>query len=125
MTIACSGYVLKRGLEQNREHFDLLLHCILIVTSVIPTGHTLDRLPHGSIIAELNMQLALAVNNSLLTLMRLHVFCTEPFRVPLAGRITACLFDKTGTITTDELVAAGTIAPPQGHTAAVQLRSES
>ena len=58
------------------------------------------------------MQLALAVNNSLLTLMRLHVFCTEPFRVPLAGRITACLFDKTGTITTDELVAAGTVAPP-------------
>jgi magnesium-transporting ATPase (P-type) len=30
------------------------------------------------------------------------------------GKVTACLFDKTGTITTDELVAAGAVAPPKG-----------
>ena len=33
-----SGYVLKKGLEEDRDQFDLLLHCILIVTSVIPPG---------------------------------------------------------------------------------------
>ena len=53
------------------------------------------------------MQQALAVNNSLMTLMKLQVFCTDPPRVPIAGKIDSCLFDKTGTLTTDELVAVG------------------
>ncbi|GMI34445.1 hypothetical protein TrCOL_g4249, partial [Triparma columacea] len=53
------------------------------------------------------MQQALAVNNSLMTLMKLQVFCTNPPRVPIAGKIDSCLFDKTGTLTTDELVAVG------------------
>ena len=55
------------------------------------------------------MQTALAVNNSLMTLMKMQVFCTEPFRVPIAGKIDSCLFDKTGTLTTDELVAVGVL----------------
>lgn len=65
----------------------------MIITSVIPP--------------ELNMQMALAVNNSLMTLMKMQVFCTEPYRVPIAGKLDACLFDKTGTLTTDELAAVG------------------
>lgn len=51
--------------------------------------------------------MALAVNNSLMTLMKMHVFCTEPYRVPMAGKLDSALFDKTGTLTTDELVAVG------------------
>jgi cation-transporting ATPase 13A1 len=105
---ASSGYVLKHGMENgNRSKYELLLHCILIITSVIPP--------------ELPMQMALAVNNSLMTLMKMQVFCTEPFRVPMAGKVDCCLFDKTGTLTTDELVAvgvyaeAGTIKKGQGH----------
>lgn len=57
--------------------------------------------------------MALAVNNSLMTLMKLHIFCTEPYRVPMAGKLDACLFDKTGTLTTDELVAVGVCQPPK------------
>ncbi len=92
--VASSSYVLYHGLhDDNRSQYELLLHCILIITSVIPP--------------ELPMQMALAVNNSLMTLMKLQIFCTEPFRVPIAGKLDACLFDKTGTLTTDELVPVG------------------
>eukprot|EP01147_Barroeca_monosierra_P010353 gene10353-2488_t len=97
--VTASAYVLKRGLENGSDQFRLLIHCILIVTSVIPP--------------ELYMQMTLAVNTSLMALMKLMVYCTEPFRIPLAGKIDTCLFDKTGTITTDELVAAGVIAISQ------------
>lgn len=93
-----SSYVLYHGAQnENRSKYELLLHCILIVTSVIRP--------------ELPMQMALAVNNSLMTLMKLHVFCTEPYRVPIAGKLNSCLFDKTGTLTTDELVAVGVALP--------------
>mmetsp|Transcript_36366 Transcript_36366/g.87831 ORF Transcript_36366/g.87831 Transcript_36366/m.87831 type:complete len:1595 (+) Transcript_36366:153-4937(+) len=96
--VASSSYVLYHGLQTDkRSKYELLLHCILIVTSVIPP--------------ELPMQMALAVNNSLMTLMKLHIFCTEPYRVPIAGKLDACLFDKTGTLTTDELVAVGVCQP--------------
>ena len=92
--VASSSYVLYHGLRNDkRSQYELLLHCILIITSVIPP--------------ELPMQMALAVNNSLMTLMKMQVFCTEPYRVPMAGKLDACLFDKTGTLTTDELVAVG------------------
>ena len=94
--VASSGYVLYHGMhDENRSQYELLLHCILIITSVIPP--------------ELPMQMALAVNNSLMTLMKLQIFCTEPYRVPMAGKLDSCLFDKTGTLTTDELVPVGVL----------------
>jgi manganese-transporting P-type ATPase len=96
--LASSSYVLHHGMKNDkRSKYELLLHCIMIVTSVIPP--------------ELPMQMALAVNNSLMTLMKMGIFCTEPFRVPIAGKLNACLFDKTGTLTTDELVAVGVCEP--------------
>lgn len=100
--IAASGYVLKKGMEDgNKSKYQLLLHCVLIITSVIPP--------------ELPMQMALAVNSALVTLMKMQIFCTEPFRVPVAGKVDVCLFDKTGTLTTDELVAVGITNLRQGE----------
>jgi cation-transporting ATPase 13A1 len=55
------------------------------------------------------MQMAMAVNMALMALIKGGIFCTEPFRVPLAGKISHCFFDKTGTLTTDQLVPVGVI----------------
>lgn len=107
-----SGYVLRHGIAQKGKiTFELLLRCVLIITSVIP--------------AELPMQTAMAVNSALLNLVKLSIFCTEPFRISLAGKVDICLFDKTGTLTTDQLTAVGVVCEdaisPQAKTSKVVL----
>ncbi|KAJ3489244.1 hypothetical protein NLJ89_g11549 [Agrocybe chaxingu] len=91
--IAASWYVWTKGIERDLKKSKLLLDCILIITSVVPP--------------ELPMELSLAVNASLVALSKFAIFCTEPFRIPSAGRVDVCCFDKTGTITAENLVLEG------------------
>lgn len=60
----------------------------MIVTMVVPT--------------ELPMVLSMAINNALVDLAAAKIFCSEAFRVPLAGSLSICCFDKTGTLTRDD-----------------------
>lgn len=77
-----------------RNKFRLVLHVIIIITSVVPP--------------ELPMELSLAVTNSVADLMkRCRIYCTEVFRIPLAGQVNICCFDKTGTLTSDEMLLKG------------------
>lgn len=91
--IAASWYVWVEGSRMGRIQSKLILDCIIVITSVVPP--------------ELPMELTLAVNSSLSSLQKHFIYCTEPFRIPLAGRMDVCCFDKTGTLTAEDLVFEG------------------
>ena len=92
--IAASVYVLQRGLANpTKSRWKLFLTCTQILTTVVPP--------------ELPLQLTLAATQSMMALMKMNIFCTEPFRIPVAGKVDTCCFDKTGTITTDEMLFYG------------------
>ncbi|KAJ4464911.1 hypothetical protein C8J55DRAFT_589866 [Lentinula edodes] len=101
--VAASAYVWIKGIERDLKKSKLLLDCVLMITRVVPP--------------ELPMELSLAVNASLVALSNyvcipntpffLQRSCTEPFRIPFAGRVDVCCFDKTGTITAENLVLEG------------------
>ncbi|GKY92667.1 hypothetical protein MPSEU_000236700 [Mayamaea pseudoterrestris] len=93
--IFAAATVLKTGWHDDRRNrFRLLLHVVMIITSVVPP--------------ELPMELSLAVTNSVAALMqKCQVYCTEIHRIPWAGAVDVVCFDKTGTLTSDEMQLKG------------------
>ncbi|KYF39175.1 P-type ATPase of unknown pump specificity (type V) protein [Toxoplasma gondii ARI] len=94
LALCASAYVLCEGIQNaERSRFKLFLSCSHIVMAVVP--------------AEFPITLSLAVTMALLFLFTQQIFCTEPFRVPLAGQVDVCAFDKTGTLTSDSMRVKG------------------
>ena len=92
--LAATGYVIYYSYGNDKKNqYKLLLKCVIIITSVVPP--------------ELPIELALAVNNSILCLQKKNIFCTEPYRLPLSGKATICCFDKTGTLTDQNFEVKG------------------
>jgi cation-transporting ATPase 13A1 len=118
------------GLEQDRKRSKLLLDCVIIITSVVPPElpMELSMAVNASLVAlskycewrvaflrafsvdeafklESCWRSFLLLTNTLTC--SAAIFCTEPFRIPFAGRVDICCFDKTGTITGENLVVEG------------------
>lgn len=94
LSIISSVYVLVNGLDdEERDKNKLFVRCILIIVNVIP--------------AELPMIISFAINSSLSFLKGKNIFCSEPFRIALCGKVRYMCFDKTGTLTSDKLEIEG------------------
>ena len=90
--LGSSIVVLEEGWsDPTRNRFKLILHVVIIITSVVPP--------------ELPMELSLAVTTSIADLVsRCKVYCTEPWRIPMAGKVDVCCFDKVRTHTCGTLL---------------------
>lgn len=72
--LIAAGYVYRVGKQdERRNQWLLILHCIMIITNVVPP--------------ELPLELSYAVQNSLIALIKKGIYCTEPFRIPFGGRV--------------------------------------
>lgn len=87
--VVAGGYTWREGLKMGKTSYKIFLEVILIITNVVPT--------------ELPLELSMAVNSCVKSLMDLGVFCLEPFRIPMAGKVDVCCFDKTGTLTETQM----------------------
>lgn len=110
--VAAAAYVVSNTMnDTNRDPYKILLKCILIITSVVPP--------------ELPIELALAVNSAIMTLQTKQIYCTEPFRLPFAGKATICCFDKTGTLTDQDFTVKGVVLSGAKDASKLQSLKES
>ncbi|KAF4681259.1 Cation-transporting atpase [Perkinsus olseni] len=90
--VAYYRLVLEPSLTSSK--WKLFLSLTHIITNVVPP--------------EFPVTMSIAVTMCLGHLMRNGVYCTEPFRLPYAGQVDVCCFDKTGTITNGEMTLQAT-----------------
>ncbi|ELA42315.1 HAD ATPase, P-type, family IC [Vittaforma corneae ATCC 50505] len=69
--------------------YPLFLDIIILFTNTIPF--------------ELPMEMGMSVQSAVKNLMSKKIYCLEPFRITLAGKVDVCCFDKTGTLTDSRL----------------------
>ncbi|KAI6228891.1 hypothetical protein M3Y99_01182000 [Aphelenchoides fujianensis] len=94
VAVAAGAYVwLKEAEDEGRNRYKLLLQCLLIMARMMPP--------------EWSYGFSFTIHRSRVALRKLGVFCTEPSRIPFAGRVDVCCFDKTGTLTTNNCVVEG------------------
>ncbi|KAM0681505.1 hypothetical protein GINT2_000017 [Glugoides intestinalis] len=73
--------------------YSLLIDVIILFTSSIPF--------------ELPMEMGMSIQSAVKNLMLKKIYCLEPFRITLAGKVDVCCFDKTGTLTDTRLEVKG------------------
>jgi manganese-transporting P-type ATPase len=78
-----------------KKGYALFIDIIILFTNSIPF--------------ELPMEMGMSVQNAVKNLISLKIYCLEPFRIVLAGKVNVCCFDKTGTLTNSELEMKGMI----------------
>lgn len=78
-----------------KSGYSLLLDVIILFTSSIPF--------------ELPMEMGMSIQSAVKNLMQKKIYCLEPFRITLAGKVDVCCFDKTGTLTDTRLEVKGIV----------------
>ena len=99
--VGFSLYVYKQGRLQGISQHRLLVQICRIIASVASP--------------DIEKDIKYTIRKSARRLTRTdEVYCTDPSKVAVAGIVTTCLFDKTGTIATDVVVAGDAITLRQG-----------
>lgn len=73
----------------SKKGYALFLDVIILFTNSIPF--------------ELPMEMGMSIQSAVKNLMAKKIYCLEPFRITLAGKVNVCCFDKTGTLTDSRL----------------------
>jgi magnesium-transporting ATPase (P-type) len=96
-----SLHVYRQGRLQGISRYRLLVQICRIIASVASP--------------DIDKDITFTIRKSARRLTRMEeVYCTDPSKLAVAGLVTACLFDKTGTIATDIVVAGDAVTLCQG-----------
>lgn len=94
--VGFSLYVYKQGRLQGISRYRLLVQICRIVASLASP--------------DIEKDITYTIRKGARRLTRTEeLYCTDPSKVAVAGLVTACLFDKTGTIATDIVVAGDAV----------------
>ena len=99
--VGFSLHMYRQGRLQGMSRYRLLVQVCRIIASVASP--------------DIDKDITFTIRKSARRLTRMEeVYCTDPSKLAVAGLVTACLFDKTGTIATDIVVAGDAVTLCQG-----------